>query len=52
MTRQVWALLNEIEKREVKAAAAHAGMSAQEWNRDALLEKLARDVAAKGRRET
>jgi len=43
VTRQVWARLTEAEKRNVKAAAARAGKSAQEWNRQALLEKLARE---------
>lgn len=40
---QIYAFLNEDEKRRIKAAAAIRGVKAQEWNREALLEKLARE---------
>lgn len=41
--RQIWAALSTAEKRRIKAAAALAGKSEQEWNREAVLEKLGRE---------
>jgi len=40
---QIWAALSETEKRRLRAAAALAGKTTQEWNREAVLEKLARE---------
>jgi len=37
---QIYVKLTEEEKRDLKAAAAKAGIPAYDWNREALLAKL------------
>jgi len=44
---QVYASLTEVERRALKAAAAVAGKNIYVWNREALLEKLERETAAR-----
>ena len=47
-THQLYAALTDAERQRIKAAAALRGVPAQQWNREALLEKLSRELRPGG----